>query len=244
MNDVGKNKRVPLIVLLVVFAICNIFDSLVVNEYLSRATTSFYERDFFSTYVSFSEDIECVSPISLVSREIDEALGNKELSKIKTLTIQKGKKYKLKSDFLIVVRGKKRDYRDQIKLVLDDHESLPVDLYSADGKTKEFHDESLDGTYYTEPPMSKVESYEELLSEYKKARNDFIASQHEKINLTKLLHSIIIPLTVSIVISGIVLLIHRLLMVKGRSATPLVITVAILDVPMVVFAVFLLVALW
>lgn len=215
MKDAGTNKRVHLIVLLVVFVICSVYVCLVVNDYLSRATTSYFENDFYSTDVSFSEDIECVSPVSLASREIEKAMGSKELSEIKTVTIQEGKKYKLKCDLLIVVKGKKREYRDQIKIVSDDHTSLPVDLYNADGKTEEFHNEYLDGTYYTKLPMSKAESYEELLSGYKKAKDDFIASQRRSINLANILAGAIVPLTASALVAALVLLIHRRLSAKG-----------------------------
>lgn len=243
MKDVGKNKRGLLIGLMVIFAICSVYVCLTVNDYLSRATTSYYENDFFSTDISFTEDIECVDYVSLASREIEQAMGNKELSEIKTVTIQKGKKYKLKSDLLIVVKGKKREYRDRFKIVSDGRTILLVDLYARDGKTEEIHNEYLDGIYYTGLPMSKVESYEEVLSEYKKAKDDFTASQRRNINMGNILKSAIIPLAVSAVVSAIFLFIHRALTVKGRSATALVVIAAIIDVPLILLSVFLLFSL-
>ena len=242
MKDVGKNKRVPLIVLLVIFAICNVYVCLAVNEYLSTATTSFYKNDFYSTEISFTEDIVCVDYYSWVNWQIEEAQGNKGRTEIKTVTIQKGKKYKLKSDLLIVT-GKKWKYEDRIKLAFDDRTRLPIDLYARDGKIEEFHNEYLDGTYYTSLPMSKVESYEELLSGYKKAKDDYIASQKRSINLGNILTGAIIPLAISAAISAVFLLIHRFLTVKGRSATALVIIVTVLDVPLVLLSVFLLLSL-
>ena len=242
MKDVGKNKRVPLIVLLVIFAICNVYVCLSINDYLSRATTSYFEKDFYSTEISFTEDIECVDNISWVNWQIDEAMGNKERSEIKIVTIQKGKKYKLKSNLLIVT-GKKWKYEDQIKLAFDDRTMLPIDLYARDGKIEEFHNEYLNGFYYTGLPMSKVESYEELISGYKKAKDDYIASHKRSINLGNILKGTIIPLAVSAAIFAVFLLIHRVLTVKGRSATALVVIAAILDAPLVMLSVFLLLSL-
>ena len=126
---------------------------------------------------------------------------------------------------------------------MDDHNDLPIDLYSRDGKIKEFHNEYLDGTYYTSLPMSKVESYEEVVSEYEKAKDDYIASQKRSINLGNILTGAIIPLAISAAISAVFLLIHRLLTKKGRSATALVIIVAALDVPLVLLTVFFLLTL-
>ena len=242
MKDVGKNKRVPLIVLLVIFVIGSVYACLAVNDYLSRATTSYFENDFYSTEISFTEDIVCVDYYSWVNWQIEEAQGNKGRTEIKTVTIQKGKKYKLKSDLLIVT-GKKWKYEDRIKLAFDDRTRLPIDLYARDGKIEEFHNEYLDGTYFTSLPMSKVESYEELLSGYKKAKDDYIASQKRSINLGNILTGAIIPLAISAAISAVFLLIHRFLTVKGRSATALVIIVTVLDVPLVLLSVFLLLSL-
>ena len=240
MKDVGKNKRVPLIVLLVIFVICNVYVCLAVNEYLSRATTSYFENDFYSTEISFTEDIECVDNITWVNWQIDEAMGNKERSEIKIVTVQKGKKYKLKSDLMIMVRGKKRDYRVQnTRIDLDDHKSLSVDLYARDGK---IHNEYLDGTYYTQLPMSKVESYEKVLSECEKAQDDYIASQKRGITREDVL-SAIVPLIVSVEVAAVFLLIHRVLTVKGRSSMVLVVIAAILDVPLILLSVFLLLSL-
>lgn len=243
MKDVGKNKRVPLIVLLVIFVICNVYVCLAVNEYLSRATTSYFENDFYSTEISFTEDIECVDNITWVNWQIDEAMGNKERSEIKIVTVQKGKKYKLKSDLMIMVRGKKRDYRVQnTRIDLDDHKSLSVDLYARDGKIEEIHNEYLDGTYYTQLPMSKVESYEKVLSECEKALDDYIASQKRGITREDVL-SAIVPLIVSVEVAAVFLLIHRVLTVKGRSSMVLVVIAAILDVPLILLSVFLLLSL-
>lgn len=242
MKDVGTNKKVPLIVLLVVFAISSVYVCLAVNEYLSTATTSFYENDFYSTEISFTEDIVCVDYYSWANWQIDEATGNKGRTELKTVTIQKGKKYKLKSNLLIVT-GKKWKYEDQIKLVFDDRTMLPIDLYARDGKIEEFHNEYLNGFYYTGLPMSKVESYEELLSGYKKAKDGYIASHKRSINLGNILKGTIIPLAVSAAISAVFLLIHRILTVKGRSATALVVIAAILDVPLILLFVFLLFSL-
>lgn len=241
MNDAGTNKRVPLIVLLAIFAICNVYVCMAVNEYLSRATTSYFEKDFYSTEISFTEDIECVDNITWVNWQIDEAMGNKERTEIKLVTIQKGKKYKLKSDLLIVT-GKKWKYEDQIKLAFDDHTMLPIDLYARDGKIEEIHNEYLDGTYYTQPPMSKVESYEKVLSECEKALDDYIASQKRGITREDVL-SAIVPLIVSMAVAAVFLLIHRVLMVKGRSSMVLVVIAAILDVPLILLSVFLLFSL-
>ncbi|MBR5181575.1 MAG: hypothetical protein IKT20_01870 [Clostridiales bacterium] len=242
MKDVGKNKKVPLIVLLVIFVIGSVYVCVAVPGYLLRANTSYYEYDFFSTDISFTEDIKFIDTVSLTRRQIEDAMGNKELSEINTVTIQKGKKYKLKSDLMIFTKGEKREYRDQFKIVFDDHKSHSVDLYSHDGKTEEFHNEYLDGTYYTDIPMSKAESYEELLSEYKKAKDDYIASQRRSITMSDIL-SVIVPLAVSLAISAVVLIIHRVLTVKGISATPLVVLFAILDVPLVLLSVFFLLTL-
>jgi len=246
MKDVGTNKRVFLIVLLVIFVICNVYVCLAVNEYLSRATTSYFEyfeNDFYSTEISFTEDIECVDNITWVNWQIDEAMGNKERSEIKIVTVQKGKKYKLKSDLMIMVRGKKRDYLVQnTRIDLDDHKSLSVDLYARDGKIEEIHNEYLDGTYYTQPPMSKVESYEKVLSEREKALDDYIASQKRGITREDVL-SAIVPLIVSVAVTAVFLLIHRVLTVKGRSSMVLVVIAAILDVPLILLSVFLLLSL-
>jgi len=243
MKDVGKNKRVPLIVLLVIFVIGNVYICMAVNEYLSRATTSYFEKDFYSTEISFTEDIECVDNVSWVNWQIDEAMGNKERSEIKIVTVQKGKKYKLKSDLMIMVRGKKRDYLVQnTRIDLDDHKSLSVDLYARDGKIEEIHNEYLDGTYYTQPPMSKVESYEKVLSEREKALDDYIASQKRGITREDVL-SAIVPLIVSVAVTAVFLLIHRVLTVKGRSSMVLVVIAAILDVPLILLSVFLLFSL-
>ena len=243
MNDAGTNKRVPLIVLLVIFAICSVFVCLAVNEYLSAATTSYFENDFYSTEISFTEDIVCVDYYSWANWQIDEAMGNKERSEIKIVTVQKGKKYKLKSDLMIMVRGKKRDYRVQnTRINLDDHKSLSVDLYARDGKIEEIHNEYLDGTYYTQPPMSKVESYEKVLSECEKALDDYIASQRRGITREDVL-SAIVPLIVSVEVAAVFLLIHRVLTVKGRSSMVLVVIAAILDVPLILLSVFLLFSL-
>ena len=245
MKDVGKNKRVPLIVLLVIFVIGSVYACLAVNDYLSRATTSYSEGDFFSTDISFTEDIECVDYYSLVKWEIDEAMGNEKRDELKTVTVQKGKKYKLKNDLLIVFTGKNNtEYRDyKFRIILDDHNDLPIDLYSRDGKIKEFHNEYLDGTYYTSLPMSKVESYEEVVSEYEKAKDDYIASQKRSIELASILKDAILPLAGSVAVAAVVLLIHRSLTVKGRSATPLVVIFAILDLPLVLLSVFFLLTL-
>lgn len=243
MDKNGSNKRIPLIVLLVIFVICSVFDFVMTREYLSRAHTSFFIEDFYSTEISFTEDIECVDNITWVNWQIDEAMGNKERSEIKIVTVQKGKKYKLKSDLMIMVRGKKRDYLVQnTRIDLDDHKSLSVDLYARDGKIEEIHNEYLDGTYYTQPPMSKVESYEKVLSECEKALDDYIASQKRGITREDVL-SAIVPLIVSVAVAAVFLLIHRVLTVKGRSSMVLVVIAAILDVPLILLSVFLLLSL-
>ena len=239
MDKNGSNKRIPLIVLLVIFVICSVFVCVTIRSYLSRAHTSFFIEDFYSTEISFSEDIVCISQISLVNYEIEKELGNEDLSEIKPVTFQKGKKYKLKSKILVNVLGRKRKYEDQIGIYSDDGQKINADLYSKDGKIEEFHNEWLDGTYYTGIPMSKVESYEELLSAYKKAKNDLIASDRGKVTLVDVF-SVIVPVAEGAAIFAVFLLLHKLLTERGLSATPLVVILAIIDAPVVLFAALLL----
>ena len=90
--------------------------------------------------------------------------------------------------------------------------------------------------------MSKVESYEKVLSEREKALDDYIASQKRGITREDVL-SAIVPLIISAAVAAGFLLIHRVLTVKGRSSMVLVIIAAILDVPLILLSIFLLLSL-
>ena len=234
MKDVGKNKRVPLIVLLVIFVIGSAINAYFGTLLFEPSRTVCYEKEYYRTNIVFSEDIECLDNISQVNLEIDKAFKNDNPTEIKPITFKKGEVYELKAYVQFSAVNMNWHCKDYIRVSRDDGKWAQIDFSKSAGESKEYHNRFLDGTYVTVIGFDKLESREKVLSEYQKARDEIISSyrKEEALRAVRIrLLPICITLIVTLAVSALVLFFQKRLTAAGKSNKPLIVFCVVIDIP-------------
>ena len=236
MKDVGKNKKVPLIVLLVVFVIGSTIIAYFLTQLFEPARTVWYEKEYYRTDIVFSEDIECLDKISQVNLEIEMASKNDNPKEINPITFRKGKVYELKAYVQFSAVNMNWHCDDYIRVCRDDGKWVRIDFSKSAGESKEYHNGFLDGTYVTVIGFDKLESHEKVFSEYKKARDEILSS-YRKEEALRAVRIRILPVCLTLIatlaVSASVLFFRKRLTAAGKSDKSLTVFCVIIDIPVV-----------
>lgn len=238
MNHVGTNKRVLLIVLLVIFVAGGTFIVHSLTSVFMPARNVFFEEDFYQTDIVFSEDIECLDSYSeavmLLDLELDKSSGTESHDEIKPVTFKQGKVYQLKAFMQVSAVNEEMHFEEHFQIRCDDGKWIPIDFSESAGESKEYHNEYLDGTFVTVIGFEKLESHERVLSEFKKAKEEFL-SPYIKSERLRDFRYIVLPVCISLIctlaISALTLFIHKRMTAAGKNSTVLTVIFVIIDIP-------------
>ena len=240
MNDPGTNKKVPLLILLAIFVAVGTYVVFSLGDTFAPARTVFFEKEFYQTDIVFSEDLECLDSASesimLINLELDKSQGNEKRDEIKPVTFSKGKVYQLKAIMQVSAVNENMHFKEYFRVRCEDGKWAPVGFSESAGESKEYHNKYLDGTYVTNIGFDKIESHEKVLSELKKAKEDFL-SPYLKNEKTRVFRNIALPVCIylifSLAISALALFIHKRMTEAGKSGTVLNVIFVIIDIPVV-----------
>jgi len=236
MSGTGKNKKWLLIILLVIFTIGSTIIAYFLTQLFEPLRTVFYEKEYYSTSIVFSEDIECLDKISQVNLEIEMASKNDNPTVIKPITFKKGKVYELKAYVQFSAVNMNWHCDDYIRVCRDDGKWVRIDFSKSAGESKEYHNRFLDGTYVTVIGFDKLESHEKVLSEYQKARDEILSSYRKEEALRTVRIRILpvcLTLIVTLAVSAPVLFFQKRLAATGKSNKPLIVFCVVIDIPVV-----------
>lgn len=237
MNHVGTNKRMPLIVLLVIFVAGSTFIAYSLTSIFMPARNVFLEKDFYQTDIVFSEDIECLDSLSeaemLIDLELDESSGIEMHDEIKPVTFKQGKAYQLKAFMQVSAVNENMSFEERFQIRCDDGKWISVGFSEGAGESKEYHNKYLDGTFVTVIGFEKIESHEKVLSELKNAEEEFL-SPYIKSERLRGFRYVVLPVCISLVcslaISALALFIHKRMTAAGKNGTVLIIIFVIIDI--------------
>lgn len=176
MREKGSVRKAVLIFMLVIFVIdSTIFGWLTAGKMILKSA------GVFKTEISFTEDITYVDPVEYVDAEIIKYLGPEDGSAvIEPVILEKDKTYELVLSIPSFDGWDRSSYLRRSTIKLDNGKELRLDLEDDLSKWQEIYDKDLDVTYVVAVPACKVNSYEDLLSEFDRAVNDFKAAQIRK----------------------------------------------------------------
>lgn len=240
MNDVKTNKRVPLLILLAIFVAGGAYVVFSLAAAIAPARTVFFEKEFYQTDVVFSEDLECLDSASesimLIDLELDKSQGNEKRDEIKPVTFRKGKDYQLKALMQVSAVNENMHFEEYFRVRCDDGQWVPIGFSESAGESKEYHNKYLDGTYVTTIGFDKIESHEKVLSEFKKAKDEFLSPYLKNEQMRAFRYNVLpfcIYLISSLAISALVLFIYKRMTAAGKSGTVLTVIFVIIDIPVV-----------
>ena len=251
MNDVGTNKKVPLLILLAIFVAGGTYIVFSLAAVIAPARTVFFEKEFYQADIVFSEDLECLDSVSevkmLINLEFDKSSETESRDEIKPVIFRKGKVYQLKALMQISAVNENMRFEEHFRIRCDDGQWVPIGFSESSGESKEYHNKYLDGTYVTTIGFDKIESHEKVLSEYKKAKDEFL-SPYLKNEKTRVFRNIAFPVCIclifSLAVSALALFIHKRMTAAGKSGTDVTVIVVILDIPVVGRLLLLLLSRW
>ncbi|MEE3425571.1 MAG: hypothetical protein VZR26_08405 [Erysipelotrichaceae bacterium] len=240
MNDSGKNKRVLLLILLAVFVAGGAYVVFSLAAAIAPARTVFFEKEFYQADIVFSEDLECIDSFSeakmLTNLEFDKSSETESRDEIKPVIFRQGKVYQLKALMQISAVNENMRFEEHFRIRCDDGQWAPIGFSESAGESKEYHNKYLDGTYVTTIGFDKIESYEKVLPELKKAKEDFL-SPYLKNEKTRVFRYNVLPVCIylicSLAISALALFIHKRMTAAGKSGTVLTVIFVIIDIPVV-----------
>ena len=240
MNDVRTNKRVPLLILLAIFVAGGAYVVFSLAAVIAPARTIFFEKEFYQADIVFSEGLECLDSVSeakmLINLEFDKSSETESRDEIKPVIFRKGKVYQLKALMQISAVNENMRFEEHFRIRCDDGQWAPIGFSESAGESKEYHNKYLDGTYVTTIGFDKIESYEKVLPELKKAKEDFL-SPYLKNEKTRVFRNIALPVCIylifSLAVSALALFIHKRMTEAGKSGTVLTVIFVIIDIPVV-----------
>ena len=240
MNDVGTNKRVPLLILLAVFVAGGAYVVFSLASMITPARTVSFEKEFYQTDIVFSENLECLDSASesimLINLEFDKSQGNEKRDEIKPVTFRKGKVYQLKAIMRVTAVNENMHFEEYFRVRCDDGQWAPIGFSEGSGESKEYHNKYLDGTYVTTIGFDKIELHEKVLSEFKKAKDEFLSPYLKNEQMRVFRYNVLpfcIYLICSLAISALALFIHKRMTAAGKSGTGLSVIFVIIDIPVV-----------
>ena len=124
MNDVGKNKKVLLLILLAVFVAGGTYVVFSLAAVIAPARTIFFEKEFYQADIVFSEDLECLDSVSetkmLINLEFDKSSETESRDEIKSVIFRKGKVYQLKALMQISAVNENMRFEEHFRIRCDD----------------------------------------------------------------------------------------------------------------------------